>query len=156
MHKKQIISTLKNAWNAGADYLRRGWEIEWNRLIGARVLEEYEYTYPVFTCTGSSTSSHSDIQLRKAATSAIRCTYVYETGTRIRWVNKPSDGLIKKSSQVAEISRWNKNRSGDNERKVELRGVNHFEMGVHTRVDRLFENAFRGAHGPYFKTAERN
>ena len=69
--------------------------------------------------------------------------------TRQRWVNTPSDGLIKRGSARGDLSRWG------NTEDVELRGVNHLEMSTHNRVGKLFRDAFDGEHGRFFITAKR-
>ena len=58
--------------------------------------------------------------------------------------------MIKASSQKGEGSSWRGARD-----PVELKGVNHMEMGVHPKSDEFFLDAFNGKHGDFFKTAER-
>lgn len=139
----------REAWYIGNDYLVRGWEVSWNRLIGASVLESYTVTEPVYVCDGLhplalepyTGSDCYDLYCDD-------CRWEYRNVTYQRWVNQSSDGLIKKSSQVGELSNW-----GGNE--VRLSGVNHLEMGIHPNTNPLLVRVFNGNNGPFFQTARR-
>ena len=158
----------KEAWNAGYDYLRRGSEIAWNELTGARHLEEYTTTELTYVCDGGGTDPFQMIPFYRQSncpfdsdpgfyydpyshSSCNPCRWEYRTVTRHRWVNDPSDGMIKASSQKGEISNWH----GGERKIVRLDGVNHMEMGVHEESDKLFNNAFEGKHGKFFETERR-
>ena len=158
----------KEAWNAGADYLKRGWEIAWNYLTGALYLEEYTTTELMYVCDGGGRGPLEMIPFYRQTgcpfdsdpgfyydpyshSSCNPCRWEYRTVTRHRWVNNPSDGFIKASSQKGEVSNWH----GGERKIVRLDGVNHMEMGVHEESDRLFRDAFNGRHGPFFETEER-
>ena len=158
----------KEAWNAGHDYLRRGWEIAWNELTGARHLEEYTTTELTYVCDGGGRDPFEMIPFYRQpdcpfdsdpgfyeddysrSSSCNPCRWEYRTVTGHRWVNSPSDGMIKASSQKGEGSRWKGERD-----PVRLDGVNHMEMGVHEESDKLFRDAFEGVHGDFFKTKRR-
>ena len=73
---------------------------------------------------------------------------VTKTVTRTRWVNQPSDGLIKQSLQIGEVSRWGG-------QAARLNGVNHLEMEVHPETNELLERAFGGGCNPFFTTSSR-
>jgi len=153
--KRKRRRAEKEAWNAGADYIRRGWEIAWNQLTDARFLERYTTTQRVYICDGGAGSpmqlvpdDNIDGCFMRHNNPCNPCRWENRTVTRQRWVNTPSDGLIKKGSAIGELSKWNG-------RTVELEGVNHLEMSVHARVDRLFRDAFNGRHGGFFTTARR-
>ena len=147
----------KEAWNAGADYIKRGWEIAWNELTDARYLVRYTTTRRVYVCNGRTGGPFSltpvdemdDCLTGLDYSYSCNCRWENRRVTRSRWVNTPSDGLIKRGSARGDLSRWG------NTRTVELRGVNHLEMGVHSTVDRLFRDAFNGRHGRFFTTARR-
>ena len=156
----------KEAWHAGADYLKRGWEIAWNEMTGARHLEEYTTTQLTYVCDGGGISPFQMIPFYRqpgcsygfyynpffySYTPCNPCRWEYRTVTRHRWVNNPSDGMIKASSQKGEVTNWH----GGERKFVELKGVNHMEMGVHEQSDKLFRDAFNGKHGKFFETAER-
>ena len=156
----------KEAWNAGYDYLRRGWEIAWNELTGARHLEEYTTTERTYVCDGGGISPFQMIPFYRqpgcsygfyynpffySYTPCNPCRWEYRTVTRHRWVNNPSDGMIKASSQKGEVTNWH----GGERKFVELKGVNHMEMGVHEQSDKLFRDAFNGKHGKFFETDKR-
>ena len=159
----------KEAWNAGADYLRRGWEIAWNELTCARYLEEYTTTELTYVCDGGGRGPFEMIPFYRQpdcafdsdpgfyedyyshSSSCNPCRWEYRTVTRHRWVNNPSDGMIKASSQKGEVSNWH----GGERKFVELKGVNHMEMGVHEQSDKLFRDAFEGEHGKFFETERR-
>ena len=140
----------KEAWNAGADYIRRGWEIAWNELTGARYWGKYTATERFYECSGGNNPlEYGPDEKMNFYNSRRQCRWVNKRVIRYRWINGPSDGLIKKSSQVGQNSKWKG-------KEVELRGVNHFEMGEHSAVGKFFEETFRGDHGSFFKTAKRN
>ncbi|MBC6401227.1 MAG: alpha/beta hydrolase [Ekhidna sp.] len=140
----------KEAWNAGADYIRRGWEIAWNELTGARFREGYTYFTKRYECAGGNNPlQYGPDENNNFYNSYRHCKWVDKPMTGYRWVNGPSDGLIKKSSQVGANSKWKG-------KEVRLDKVNHFEMGVHPRVDEFFANAFGGQHGEFFETKKRN
>lgn len=158
----------KEAYNAGADYLKRGWEIAWNELTGARHLEEYTTTQLTYVCDGGGISPFQMIPFYRQSgcpfdsdpgfyydpyshSSCNPCRWEYRTVTRHRWVNDPSDGMIKASSQKGEVTNWH----GGERKFVELKGVNHMEMGVHEESDKLFRDAFEGKHGDFFETPRR-
>ena len=156
----------KEAWNAGYDYLRRGWEIAWNELTGARYLEEYTTTELTYVCDNNLTGPleltpfyrHDDCSygfyydpFLYSYTPCNPCRWEYRTVTRHRWVNSPSDGMIKASSQKGEVTNWH----GGERKFVRLDGVNHMEMGVHEQSDKLFRDAFEGRHGEFFETPRR-
>ena len=141
----------KEAWMVGFDYLNRGWEVAWNQLIDARVLESYTTTERVYVCDGGP----NPLELQPARVAPVdcipeqddqycdnNCYWVTRPVTRTRWVNQPSDGLIKRSSQIGQQSSW----GGEAAR---LPGVNHLEMGVHPETNILLNRAFRG--GTYDK-----
>jgi len=158
--KKNRLREEREAWNAGADYIKRGWEIAWNELTDARVLESYTTTQRVYVCDDG-----NPLDLPVAAQSAritptpidcsldnsCGCRWEYHTVTTSRWVNTPSDGLIKRGSQRGELSNWG------NAETAELLGVNHLEMGVHQEADELFQDAFdgNGIFIQFFRTAPR-
>ena len=154
----------KEAWHAGADYLKRGWEIAWNELTGARYLEEYTTTELTYVCDGDLRDPFQMIPFYRQSgcsygfyydpyshSSCNPCRWEYRTVTRHRWVNSPSDGMIKAGSQKGEVTNWH----GGERKFVRLDGVNHMEMGVHEESDELFRDAFNGKHGRFFRTAER-
>ena len=156
----------KEAWHAGADYLKRGWEIAWNELTGARHLEEYTTTELTYVCDGGGTNPFQMIPFYRQSgcpsglgfyydpysySSCNPCRWEFRTVTRHRWVNAPSDGMIKAGSQKGEISNW----YGGERKFVRLDGVNHMEMGVHEKSDKLFNDAFEGKHGDFFRTDKR-
>ena len=157
----------KEAWHAGYDYLRRGSEIAWNELTGARHLEEYTTTELTYVCDGDLRDPFQMIPFYQQSgcsygfyynpyspysyTSCNPCRWEYRTVTGHRWVNNPSDGMIKASSQKGEVSNWH----GGERKFVRLDGVNHMEMGVHEQSDKLFSDAFEGKHGDFFRTDRR-
>ena len=141
----------KEAWIAGADYLERGWELAWNQLTGARFLETYTTTERVYECDGTSPLEPQPISGDCDYTGDCdNCGWVDKRVTRTRWVNQPSDGLIKQSSQTGAISRW----GGVPAR---LPGVNHMEMGVHPETHDLLVRAFTKGQGfnSFFETSRR-
>ena len=145
----------KEAWNAGADYIKRGWEIAWNQLIGARYSETYTTTQRVYVCAGNNPlqlvrfDQDDDECLSGFNNPCNVCGWASRQVTGRRWVNRPSDGLIKMSSQVGQLSSWGG-------KQVRLPGVNHAEMGVHSQVDKLFRDAFGSdLHGDFFETRRR-
>ena len=144
----------KEAWYAGADYLERGWEIAWNQLTDARFLERYTTTIDVYKCDGAGPSPLEPTPILDPICdfdddNCSNCYWTTETVTRTRWVNQPSDGLIKRSSQVGEASRW----GGEAAR---LPGVNHVEMGVHPETNLLLRRAFNGgSYNNFFQTPPR-
>jgi hypothetical protein len=78
------------------------------------------------------------------------CYWTTETVTRTRWVNQPSDGFIKQSSQVGAESSWGG-------QAARLDGVNHLEMGVHPETNDMLRRAFEGRRGfnSFFQTSPR-
>ena len=141
----------KEAWNVGYDYLNRGWEIAWNQLTDARFLERYTTTERVYKCDGNGPlrpQPLEPIDCQYPGDDCGGCYWVTETVTRTRWVNQPSDGLIKQSSQIGEVSRWGG-------QAARLDGVNHLEMGIHPETNELLERAFRGGYNPFFTTSRR-
>ena len=151
--KKRRKRREKEAWNTGADYIKRGWEIAWNELIDARFLESYTTTVRQYKCIGDAAPLRlvSADQIDRHGGNGNNCIWVNTTVTKHRWVNTPSDGLIIRGSARGQQSRWG------NTRTVELRGVNHAEMGTHERVDQLFRDAFerRNNHNQFFRTNRR-
>lgn len=141
----------KEAWYVGADYLERGWEVAWNQLIDARVLETYTTTELVYDCNtlGVKPIEIDEICEPKLGGDCGDCGWVTQTVTRTRWVNQPSDGFIKRDSQIGRISKWGG-------QAARLPGVNHLEMGVHPETNALLTQAFRdGAYDIFFKTTPR-
>lgn len=144
----------KEAWYVGANYLERGWEIAWNQLTDARVLERYTTTIDVYKCDGAGSSPLEPTPILDPICdfdddNCSNCYWTTETVTRTRWVNQPSDGLIKRSSQVGEASRW----GGEPAR---LDGANHLEMGVHPETNLLLRRAFNGGrYNRFFQTPSR-
>ncbi|HET8860501.1 hypothetical protein [Marivirga sp.] len=146
----------KEAWNAGADYIRRGWEIAWNNLTGARYIETYTYSYQDYVCDAGGlqplklqpmpdgtclTDYNNDCESN--------CRWLTKTATGTRWVNGPGDGLIKRSSQEAIASAY----SGLSR---ELRGANHLEMPYHAATRELLRVSFEtNNNGSFFRTASR-
>jgi len=76
------------------------------------------------------------------------CRWVNKPVTRTRWVTQPNDGLLKKSTQIGEISKW----EGVHRR---LRNVNHLEMGVHPETTTLLNRALNGSEDNFFRTNAR-
>jgi len=140
----------REAWNSGNDYLVRGWEIAWNRLIGASVLENYTVTEPVYVCNGRDPLQFAPYLGGDDCfdSHCHDCAWEYQTFTSQRWVNQSSDGFIKKSSQVGLQSNW-----GGTELRLE--GANHFEMGIHPNTNVLLRNVFDGNHGSFFRIVIR-
>ena len=136
---------VKEAWIVGADYLERGWELSWNQLTGARFLETYTATERVYECDGENPLAlEPDPNECDPGDDCGNCGWVDRRVTRTRWVNQPSDGLIKQSSQIGAISRW----GGQAARLPE---VNHMEMGVHPATNALLREAFLGTGSRYDK-----
>ncbi|AFL83729.1 hypothetical protein Belba_1091 [Belliella baltica DSM 15883] len=139
----------RDAWNAGNDYLVRGWEVAWNRLIGASELQTISVTEPVYVCNG-----RNPLEFAPYAGDDCfdlycdDCRWEYQTFTYQIWVNQSSDGFIKKSSQVGQLSNW-----GGSE--LRLTGANHLEMGIHPNTNLLLRNVFDGNHGAFFQTSRR-
>lgn len=139
----------KEAWTVGADYLERGWEIAWNQITGARAQETYTTTERVYECDGKSPLA-LDPGSCDPGDDCGDCVWVDRRVTRTRWVNQPSDGLIKQSSQIGANSRWGG-------QAARLPGANHLEMGVHPETNLLLNRAFRGNQGfdGFFATSRR-
>lgn len=141
----------KEAWIAGADYLERGWEVAWNQITGARFQETYTTTEQVYECDGTSPLAPQPISGDCDYNGDCdNCGWVSRRVTRTRWVNQPSDGLIRQSSQIGAISRWGG-------QAARLPGANHLEMGVHPETNLLLNRAFRGNQGfdSFFTTSRR-
>ena len=148
----------KEAWYVGYDYLNRGWEVAWNQLTDARVLQRYTTTERVYECSGSPLGLRPIriddicpmfIEPRGGSSNCNNCRWVNRTVTRTRWANQPSDGFIKRDSQIGRISAW----GGDPAR---LPDVNHLEMGVHPETNELLRDAFNGGRfNIFFKTTRR-
>ncbi len=151
----------KEAWYVGADYLERGWEVAWNQLTDARFLERYTTRERVYECIGlneldfiplinNDCNQPQRISGRVARADCNNCRWVYRTVTRTRWVNQPSDGFIKRDSQIGSISAWGG-------QAARLPGVNHLEMGIHPETNELLTRAFDGNRGynEFFETTKR-
>ncbi len=143
---------LKEAWYAGYDYLNRGWEVAWNQLTGARYLESYTSYEDFYECGGGGSGPLRPQPIMDDPECRISCGgdcwWVTRPVTRTRWVNSSSDGFIKRSSQVAQVSKW-----GGQEAR--LPGANHLEMGVHPNTNPLLRNIFNGLRGEFFRTNSR-
>lgn len=141
----------KEAWIVGADYLERGWEIAWNQITGARALETYTTTERVYECDGNNLLALQPYLIEcEPSENCENCGWVDRRVTRTRWVNQPSDGLIKQSSQIGTISRWGG-------QAARLPGANHLEMGVHPETHALLVRAFTRGQGfnSFFETSRR-
>ena len=156
--KKRRKRREKEVWNSGADYLKRGWEIAWNQLIDSRYLERYTTTQRRYICDGGAGGPMQLIPNSNIGDCYGRynsycnpCRWENRRVTRQRWVNTPSDGLIKRGSARGDLSKWG------NTQTAELRGVNHLEMRTHERVGQLFRDAFEGRknYNQFFKTNRR-
>ncbi len=148
----------KEAWNAGYDYLNRGWEIAWNELIDSRYTEQYTTLEQQYVCNSGlpgplqvAPIEEEPCLMAAAMTERIDCDdcyWVWVEVTRTRWVNTPSDGFIKSGSQKGEKSNWGGTT-------VRIAGVNHLEMGVHPNTNLTLRRAFNGQYGGYFTTTTR-
>lgn len=145
------VSAYADRIRTDSYYLERVWDVAWNQLIDARVLETYTTTELVYDCNtlGVKPIEIDEICEPKLGGDCGDCGWVTQTVTRTRWVNQPSDGFIKRDSQIGRISKWGG-------QAARLPGVNHLEMGIHPETNALLNRAFKnGAYYNFFQTTPR-
>ncbi len=128
-------------WKRGRDYIRSRSESDWNNLIGATRTERQNRCRWDYACDRTIGRGPGQIGIYPIDDAIqFNCGYQQVCYSINVPINEPSDGLIHRTSQRGDGTRW----ARGNHENEEAEGANHQEQNDHIEVFNALNDAFNG------------